>query len=364
MTKPFFHADQVGSLLRTPRLHDARMQWVAGAMSRDALRAIEDEEIAALVRAQESVGLEAVTDGEYRRENWWIDFIRRIPGIAITQPDTASTFAGGHVPLGVAVTGKIAWAEPNVVGDYAFLRAVATAEPKITIPSPSRIHFHGGDAAVTGVYAGADAFWADVAAYYQAEIAALERAGCRYIQIDDPVMSYFVDDAHRAKMRERGIAPDALLRTYVDVINACVAKRAPSTYLSLHICRGNARSSWVATGGYARIAETVFPHLDVDAYFLEYDDDRSGDFAPLALIPRGRKVVVGLLTSKRAELEPVDALKRRLDEAARVVPLADLAISPQCGFASTEDGNLLTEAEQWRKLELCVRLAEEVWGRA
>jgi 5-methyltetrahydropteroyltriglutamate--homocysteine methyltransferase len=362
--KPFFHADQVGSLLRTQRLHDARKRWTAGAITRDALRAIEDAEIAALVRAQESVGLKAVTDGEYRRENWWIDFIRRIPGVAITQPDAASTFTGGHVPLGVAITGKIRWAEPNVVGDYAFLRAAAKAEPKITIPSPSRIHFHGGDAAFAGVYASPEAFWADVAAYYQAEITALEAAGCRYVQIDDPVMSYFVDDAHRDKMRARGIAPDAPLRKYVDVINACVAKRAPGTYLSLHICRGNARSSWVATGGYARLAETVFPNLDVDAYFLEYDDDRSGDFAPLALIPRGRKVVVGLLTSKRAALEPSDALKRRLDEAARIVPLADLALSPQCGFASTEEGNLLTEQDQWRKLELCVRLAEEVWGRA
>jgi 5-methyltetrahydropteroyltriglutamate--homocysteine methyltransferase len=361
--KPFFHADQVGSLLRTRRLHEARRQWAAGAMPREALRAIEDEEIAALVRAQERVGLAAVTDGEYRRENWWIDFIRRIPGIAITQPDTASTFAGGHVPLGVAVTARIRWSEPNVVGDYTFLRSVAAAEPKITIPSPSRIHFHGGDAAIAGVYADPDAFWDDVAAYYQAEIAALERAGCRYIQIDDPVMSYFVDDAHRAKMQARGIDPDTLLRRYVAAINACTARRAPTTYFSLHICRGNARSSWVATGGYARIAEIVFPHLDVDAYFLEYDDDRSGDFAPLRLIPHGHKVVVGLLTSKRAALEPVDALKRRLEEAARIIPLADLALSPQCGFASTEDGNLLTEQEQWRKLELCVRLAEEVWGR-
>jgi 5-methyltetrahydropteroyltriglutamate--homocysteine methyltransferase len=332
-------------------------------MPREALRAIEDEEIAALVRAQEGVGLKAVTDGEYRRENWWIDFIRGIPGIAIAQPDTASTFAGGHVPLNVAITGKIAWSRPNAVADYAFLRSVAVAEPKITIPSPSRIHFHGGDAALAGVYSDPGAFWDDVAAYYRAEIAALERAGCRYIQIDDPVMSYFVDDAHRARMAARGIAPDALLRRYVDVINACVAARAPSTALSLHICRGNARSSWVATGGYARIAEIVFPHLDVDAYFLEYDDDRAGDFAPLALIPRGRKVVLGLLTSKRAALEPVDALKHRIDEAARLLPLADLALSPQCGFASTEEGNLLTEQEQWRKLELCVRLADEVWGR-
>ncbi len=362
MTKPFFHADHVGSLLRTARLHEARKQRAAGTLSDAGLRAVEDEEIAALVRAQEGVGLKAVTDGEFRRENWWIDFVRRIPGVAITQPDAASTFAGGHVPLNVAITGRIRWTEPNIVGDYAFLRSVAKAEPKITIPSPSRIHFHGGDAAVIGVYGSADAFWDDVAAYYQAEIAALERAGCRYIQIDDPVMSYFVDDAHRAKMAQRGIVPDALLRRYVDAINACVARRAATTYLSLHICRGNARSSWVATGGYARIADTVFPNLDVDAYFLEYDDDRSGDFAPLALIPRGRKVVVGLLTSKRAALEPVAALKRRLDEAARLLPLADLAISPQCGFASTEDGNLLDEEDQWRKLELCVRLAEEVWG--
>jgi 5-methyltetrahydropteroyltriglutamate--homocysteine methyltransferase len=360
--KPFFHADQVGSLLRTQRLHEARQQWAAGALSRAALRAIEDEEIAALVRAQERVGLQAVTDGEYRRENWWIDFIRGIPGIVIAQPDIASTFAGGHVPLNVAITDKIAWSAPNASADYTFLRSVAAAEPKITIPSPSRIHFHGGDAAFAGVYPDPDAFWNDVAAYYRAEIVALERAGCRYVQIDDPVMSYFIDDAHRAKMEARGIVPDALLRKYVDVINACVAQRAPTTYLSLHICRGNARSSWVATGGYARIAEIVFPHLDVDAYFLEYDDDRSGDFAPLALIPRGRKVVLGLLTSKRAALEPADALKRRIDEAARLVPLADLALSPQCGFASTEEGNLLTEQEQWHKLELCVRLADEVWG--
>jgi 5-methyltetrahydropteroyltriglutamate--homocysteine methyltransferase len=232
------------------------------------------------------------------------------------------------------------------------------------VPSPSRIHYHGGDAAVTasGAYADLDQFWDDVAAFYRAEIAALEAAGCRHIQIDDPMMSYFVDDGHRARMAARGMDPDATLARWVAAINACIRDRGPETSLGLHICRGNARSAWVATGGYARIAEIVFPALQVDALLLEYDDDRSGDFAPLALVPDEVAVILGLISTKTAGLEDPATIRRRIAEAARVVPLERLGLSPQCGFASVLEGNLLSEADQWRKLALTVEIAQAVWG--
>lgn len=367
-SNPFFRADQVGSLLRPDAVKRARRALAAGEIDADALHRVEDEAIADMTRRQADIGLLAATDGEVRRENWWIDFIRAIPGIAIEAPVAADSFSAGasgaptYVPLAVAVREKIAWRAPVMLGDYEALARLSPVLPKITIPSPTRIHFHGGDGvAVPSVYPDIDAFWDDVAAFYRREIAALEEAGCRYIQIDDPVMSYFVDDGHRARMTERGMDPDATLRRYVEVVNACVAGRRSDTYLSLHICRGNARSTWAAAGGYAKIAATVFPALDVDAFFLEYDDDRSGDFGPLEHVG-DQKVVLGLLTSKRPELEDRRLVETRIEEASRIVPLSRLALSPQCGFASSEEGNLVSEDNQWRKLALCVEIARDVWG--
>lgn len=366
--KPFFRADHVGSLLRPDSVKRAREAVRQGTLGADRLRAIEDEAVAAMTRRQAGIGLMAATDGEVRRQNWWIDFIRAIPGIAIEQPVAADSFAPGaagapaYVPLNVAVRDRIEWRAPVMLDDFRALARLSPVMPKLTIPSPSRIHFHAGDAvAVPGVYPDVDAFWDDVARFYRSEIRALEAAGCRYIQIDDPVMSYFVDDGHIARMKARGMEPESTLARYVEVVNACVAGRDPSTYLTLHICRGNARSTWAASGGYAKIARTVFPAIDVDALFLEYDDDRSGDFAPLAHVGR-QKVVLGLLTSKRPTLEAPAQVMARIEEAARVIPLDRLGLSPQCGFASSEEGNLVTEDDQWRKLALCVDIARQVWG--
>ncbi len=377
MSRPFFRADHVGSLLRPKALLEARAKFAIGEIARETLRAAEDAAIREVVRLQEEAGLPVVTDGEFRRAVWWGDFIFRIKGTALGGPDESAAFkaAGGadpgYAPKIVLTTERLARAEPIMEYDYrtvanaAEAAGAAHALPKVTIPSPSRIHFHGGrDAVDRRAYPDLDAFWADIVAIYRAEIAALEALGCRYIQIDDPVMSYFLQEPMRAKLRQRGEDPDATLALYVRVINEMIAKRRPDTTAAIHICRGNARNAWAAAGGYAPIAEIIFPHLAVDSYLLEYDDERSGDFVPLTLIPRDKKVVLGLVTTKHGTLESPDALKRRLDDAARHFPLANCAVSPQCGFASTVEGNDIEMQSQWAKLRLVVDLAKQVWGRA
>jgi 5-methyltetrahydropteroyltriglutamate--homocysteine methyltransferase len=300
---------------------------------------------------------------------WWGDFIFKIGGTALGGPDENAAFkaAGGadpgYLPKIVLTTGKLARTAPIMDYDWKTLAAAAHALPKVTIPSPSRIHFHGGRAAIDAeAYPDLDAFWADIVAIYRAEIAALEAAGCRYIQIDDPVMSYFLQEPMREKLKARGEEPDETLATYVRVINEMIAARRPTTTAAIHICRGNARNAWAAAGGYGKIATIIFPHLAVDSYLLEYDDERSGDFVPLQLIPRDKKVVLGLVTTKHGTLESLDLLKRRLDDAARHFPLANCAVSPQCGFASTVEGNDIEMQAQWAKLRLVVDLARQVWG--
>lgn len=370
MTRPFFRADHVGSLLRPAALHVARARFAEGAITRDELRAAEDDAIRAAVRMQEDVGLPVVTDGEFRRTVWWADFIFKIQGTKLGGPDESAAFKtdggdAGYLPKVVLTTGKLARTAPIMEYDYKTIAAAAHALPKVTIPSPSRIHFHGGrDAVDRAAYPDMDAFWADVVAVYRAEIAALEALGCRYIQIDDPVMSYFLQEPMRAKLRARGEDPDATLAGYVRAINAMIGARRPTTTAAIHICRGNARNAWAAAGGYSKIAEIIFPHLAVDAYLLEYDDERSGDFVPLALIPRDKKVVLGLVTTKHGVLERKDALRRRLDEAGRHFPLENAGVSPQCGFASTVEGNDIAYQDQVAKLRLVVDLAREVWGSA
>ncbi len=369
--RPFFRADHVGSLLRPKALLEARAKFAKGEITREALRAAEDAAIREAVRQQEEAGLPVVTDGEFRRAVWWGDFIFKIKGTALGGPDDSAAFkaAGGadpgYAPKIVLTTSKLARAEPIMDYDYKTIAGAAHGLPKVTIPSPSRIHFHGGrDAVDRKAYPDLDAFWADIVAIYRAEIAALEALGCRYIQIDDPVMSYFLQEPMRAKLRQRGENPDATLALYVRVINEMIAGRRPGTTAAIHICRGNARNAWAAAGGYAPIAEIIFPHLAVDSYLLEYDDDRSGDFVPLTLIPRDKKVVLGLVTTKHGTLESADVLKRRLDDAARHFPLANCAVSPQCGFASTVEGNDIEMQGQWAKLRLVVDLAKQVWGTA
>ena len=370
--RPFFRADHVGSLLRPKALHEARAKFAKGVITREQLRAAEDAAIRDAVRMQEEVGLPVVTDGEFRRAVWWGDFIFKIQGTALGGPDDSAAFKGpggadpGYAPKIVRTTGRLVRTAPIMARDYETVAGAAVnALPKVTIPSPSRIHFHGGrDAIDKAAYPDLAGFWAELVDIYRAEIAALEALGCRYIQIDDPVMSYFLQEPMRAKLAARGEDPDETLGTYVEAVNAIIALRRPTTTVAFHICRGNARNAWAAAGGYAEIAKIIFPRLDVDTYLLEYDDERSGDFVPLTLIPRDKKVVLGLVTTKHGELESLDTLRRRLDEAGRYFPLANCAVSPQCGFASTVEGNDIEYRSQVAKLRLVVDLARAVWGTA
>ena len=368
-SKPFFRADHVGSLLRPQKLLEARASWKGGKLTFEALQNIEDEAIREVVKLQENVGLKAITDGEFRRENWWIDFISQIEGIVISEPDVSSEFktdggkGSGYIPKVVKTVSKITHNRSILDRDFETLLKHTKETPKVTIPSPTRIHFHGGRAAVDlETYPDLSNFWSDIARFYQDEIAALEQKGCRYIQIDDPVLTYFLDDRMRNNLQDIGENPDTLINTYATLLNDCIKNRRDDTYLTMHLCRGNALSSWIVSGGYAGLANSIFPKIDVDSFFLEYDDERSGDFEPLDLMPNGKKVVLGLVTSKRGQLETADSIKRRIEEASKIIPLENLALSPQCGFASVDVGNLITLDDQMSKLELVVKTAETIWG--
>ncbi len=368
--KLFYRADHLGSLLRPQSVHAARANHAAGDIDDTQLRDIEDQAIRDAVALQESVGLEIISDGEFRRENFWIDFFRNIEGVEIGAQLDASAFKdnatekSGYIPKTVLVREKLGRPKPITVDDYRFLSSVTQNFAKITCPTPIRIHILGGRKAIdTAAYPSLDAMWADIVGVFRAEIADLEQAGCKYIQIDDPYLSLFVD----AKMREmlstlHGVSCEHLLDQYVEVINACHSERSAETCLALHICRGNARSSWMAAGGYQSIAEPVLAKLDVDTLLLEFDDERSGDFEPLSSVPAGRKVVLGLVSTKIGELEQAADVKRRIDDASRFVPYADLALSPQCGFASVVEGNKVTTEDQRNKLRMVVEVASDVWG--
>ena len=370
-SKPFFRADHVGSLLRPKKLLEARASWKGGKLTFEALQNIENEAIREVVKLQENVGLKAITDGEFRRENWWVDFISQIEGIVISEPDVSSEFktdggkGSGYIPKVVKTVSKITHNRSILDRDFETLLKHTKETPKVTIPSPTRIHFHGGRAAVDlESYPDLNKFWSDIARFYQDEIAALEQKGCRYIQIDDPVLTYFLDDRMRNNLQNIGENPDALINTYATLLNDCIKNRRDDTYLTMHLCRGNALSSWIVSGGYAGLANSIFPNIDVDSFFLEYDDERSGDFAPLDLMPNGKKVVLGLVTTKRGQLETADSIKRRIEEASKIIPLENLALSPQCGFASVDVGNLITLDDQMSKLELVVKTAETIWGNS
>lgn len=379
MSKPFFRADQVGSLLRPPELIQARADFEAQKIDAAELHAMEDQAIASHVKRQESCGFQVVVDGEFRRENWWIDFVRGLSGIEIQDGQASQAFVApqandcGHdhshdegwkyVPKNVITTGKLALPRSIMSDDFKFLQAQTQRVAKVTMPSPTRLHFHGGREAVSReAYPDIDDFFADVVRIYRAEIAALEAAGCRYIQIDDPLMTYFISDRMRAEVVASGDDPEARMQRYVDLTNACIAQRSPDTAIGIHVCRGNSRSGWLAEGGYQRIAHAVLGGLHVDHFLLEYDDERSGDFEPLKAIPKEIKVVLGLVTTKFGRLEKTEDLLRRIKEASQFVPLENLAISPQCGFASTVDGNIITHDDQWRKLDRVVEVSRMVWG--
>ena len=361
MPRPPFHADQVGSLLRPPELREARARAKAGALSADALRAVEDRAIAAAVRRQEKLGLQSVTDGEFRRDFWHLDFLQQLDGIALV-PVAGMTFKAEDVPPMASVTAKVACSRPIMVEHFKYLKSVTTRTPKFTIPSPGTAHMRGGRNAISRTaYPELDEFWADIGAAYRKAIRHLYDAGCRYLQLDDVGFAYLCDEKVRENFRKNGDDPSTLAPAYASAINEALRGKPADLAVTMHTCRGNFRSTWFAAGGYQDDVVAAMFSANVDGFFMEYDSERAGGFGPLRLLPKGRKVVLGLVTTKSGALEPKESLKRRIDEAAKLVPLENLCLSPQCGFSSTHHGNLLTEDEQWAKLARIVEVAAEVW---
>jgi 5-methyltetrahydropteroyltriglutamate--homocysteine methyltransferase len=365
--KPPFRADHVGSLLRPPELREARAARVEGRLDPAALRAVEDCCIRDAIAGQKAAGVQSATDGEYRRAFWHFDFLAGLGGVEMYESDQGIQFQGGQTKAyGLKVTGPIRYEGHPFVEDFRFVAANAGgAVPKQTIPSPSVLHFRGGRRAVDShAYPDMAGFFADLGAAYGAAVRDFAAAGCRYLQLDEVNIAYLCDPEQLAQLRNRGEQVEGLLETYAALINAAVARRPSDMTVSMHLCRGNFRSMHIASGGYDPVAEVLFNAVDVDAYFMEYDTERAGGFAPLRFLPKGKTVVLGLVTSKTGELESKDELKRRIEDAAKHAPIEQLAISPQCGFASTEEGNLLTVEQQWAKLRLCAGVAREVWGEA
>ena len=364
-TKPPFRADQVGSLLRTQPVKEARTRRLAGEITPAQLKAVEDAEIKKLVAKQESIGLQAVTDGEFRRSWWHYDFLAKLKGVELVSVAQGLQFEGTETKAeGLHVHSKIDW-DPShpMIDHFKFLKSVARAVPKMTIPSPTALHFRGGRKAIEmSVYPTMEPFYEDLGKAYGKAVKAFGDAGCGYLQLDEVFVAYLCDDAQRQMLRDRGDDPDKLLYVYRDLVNAACAGRTPGMTISMHLCRGNFRSTWMAQGGYERVADVLFNQMNVDAYFMEYDTDRAGGFEPLRFLPKNKLVVLGVMTSKTGALESKDQLKRRIEEASKFAPLDQLCLSPQCGFASTEEGNLLAEDEQWAKLARCVEVAKEVWG--
>jgi 5-methyltetrahydropteroyltriglutamate--homocysteine methyltransferase len=359
---PPFRADQVGSLLRPEVLHEARFEAKAGRISSAQLKDIEDVCVREAVAKQEAIGLKAVTDGEYRREFWHLDFVRQFEGVAL-RPVAGMTFQAEDVPPMAAIVGKVRCSRPIMVEHFSYLKSVAKAVPKFCIPGPAALHFRGGRNAISrGAYPELPEFWADAAAAYRQAIGHIAAAGCTYLQLDDVSFAYLCDERARDNFRANGDDPKRLPKIYAKAINDALAGRPAGMTVTLHTCRGNFRSTWFAEGAYRDDVLDAMFSTNVDGYFMEYDSERAGGFAPLKRLPKGKKLVLGLVTSKSGMLEKKEVLKRRIAEAAKYVPLENLCLSPQCGFASTHHGNELTEDEQWRKLELVVETAREVWG--
>jgi 5-methyltetrahydropteroyltriglutamate--homocysteine methyltransferase len=363
-TKPPFRADQVGSLLRPQAIKDARARRIAGEIDADALKAVEDAAIRDVVARQEAIGLKAVTDGEFRRAWWHFDFLSGLDGVELVHGERAIQFAGVQTKAdSLKVTGRVDFSGHFMLDHFRFLKSVTTVEPKMTIPSPSVLHFRGGRASIsTDVYPDLDAFYADTAAAYAKAVRAFYDAGCRYLQFDDTVWAYLCSEKEREAARARGDDPEPLQQNYKAMINTALEAKPADMTITMHVCRGNFRSSWISEGGYEPVAETLLAGLKIDGYFLEYDTERAGGFEPLRFTPPNKTVVLGLVTSKFGTLEDKGAIERRIEEAAKIVPLEQLCLSPQCGFASTEEGNVLAEDEQWAKLALIAEIADEVWG--
>jgi 5-methyltetrahydropteroyltriglutamate--homocysteine methyltransferase len=360
-----FRADQVGSLLRTKELKNARSAKEAGALDAAGLKAVEDREIQKLISRQEEIGLRAVTDGEFRRSMWHYDFLECLDGVEAYQSEQGIAFKGGIATKAKAlrVIGKLGFSGHPMLEHFRFLKEHAHVAPKMTIPSPSVLHFRGGRKAVSEtVYPGISDFFRDLGLAYRQAVDAFAAAGCRYLQLDETNLAYLCDPEQCRMLRERGDDPDKLPLAYADMINTAIAGRPKDMRITMHLCRGNFRSSFISSGGYEPVADILFNRINVDGYFMEWDTDRAGGFEPLRLLPKGKLVVLGLVTSKTGTLETKDDIKLRIDEAARFTGLQQLCLSPQCGFASTEEGNTLAEDEQWAKLGRIVEIAHEVWG--
>ncbi len=368
---PPFRADHVGSLLRPPALTEARADFKSGKIDADALIAVEDAAILEAIELQRAVGLQTVTDGELRRTSWHMDFIYQLEGITQVEGESLHVQFKNergtydYAPPAMRVSGKVGLPYTIFADAFTFLRDQADPgqTPKLTIPSPSMVHYRGGNASIDrDVYPDLDEFWADLAAAYAKQVQGVYGIGCRSLQLDDTSLAYVNDPAQRAHIEAIGGDPAHLHEQYIRVINDALAGRPDDLTVTTHLCRGNNQSMWAAEGGYDFVAEALFNDLDVDGYFLEFDDERSGTFVPLQFVPKGKQVILGIVTTKRAELEDKDMLKRRIDQAAQFVDIDQLGISGQCGFSSTEEGNNLTIDEEKAKLELIVQVAEEVWG--
>jgi 5-methyltetrahydropteroyltriglutamate--homocysteine methyltransferase len=369
-TKPPFRADHVGSLLRPPELLAARDDFAAGRIDAGALRMIEDDAIRKIVRKQEEVGLQSATDGEFRRASWHMDFIYQLDGITKEPGEIKVKFHNEQgdiefTPAALHVDGKLGVSKTIFGDDFSFLRQTVTKNiPKLTIPSPSMVHYRGGKAAIDPrVYPDLDAFWSDLVDAYREQVRRLGELGCTYLQFDDTSLAYMNDPHQREYIASIGGDPERQHLDYIRHINEALAERPEGMSITTHSCRGNFRSAWAAEGSWDFVAEALLNELQVDGFFMEWDDERSGGFEPLRFLPKGDKqVVLGLVTTKRGELESKDDVKRRIEEAARYAPLEQLCLSPQCGFSSTVEGNELTHDDQWAKLRLIVEVAEEVWA--
>jgi len=367
-TKPPFRADHVGSLLRPAALKEAREQRARGEISADALKQVEDREIDNVIRNQEAVGLRSVTDGEFRRVSWNYDFLEQLDNVESYVGERKIKFTSGGPqprPILLRVIGKLGGYKPHpMIEHFKYLKAHTRQTAKLTIPSPSSVHFrYGRDVVPESIYPSMDDFYRDLGGSYRKVVHAFADVGCRYLQLDEVNLAYLCDPSLRAHITARGDDPAALPKIYAEMINAAISDIPADMTITMHLCRGNFRSSFAASGGYEPVAEVLFNAIKVHGYFMEYDSDRAGGFEPLRFVPKDKTVVLGLVTSKTGKLESRDEIKRRIEQAAKFVPLDQLCLSPQCGFASTEEGNVLTEDEQWAKLRMIVEIAEEVWGK-
>jgi 5-methyltetrahydropteroyltriglutamate--homocysteine methyltransferase len=363
-TRPPFRAEHAGSLLRPPALKEARAKRERGEITEEQLRQIEDREIEHAIRRQEEAGLQSITDGEFRRAWWNLDFLREFDGAEFFERESGVQFHGVATrPVGVRTAGKLGFSGHPMLEHFRFVRAHTARTPKMTIPSPAAMHYREGRNGISAqAYPALEPFFEDLGAAYNKAIRAFYDAGCRYLQIDEVYLALLCDPQVCRTLQARGDDPDRLPKIYADLTNRAVAGLPSDMVIGMHLCRGNFRSTFVGTGGYEPVADVLFNGINVHAYFMEYDTERAGGFEPLRLVPKGKFVVLGLVTSKSGALESKDQLKRRIDQAAKFVDTEYLCLSPQCGFASTEEGNVLSEEEQWAKLRLVVEVADEVWG--